>query len=125
MMSADVDGSRFPVGQQDWGTVDHCPGDTNPLLLPTGKLVGHAVQLVGESHQLDNRGDPLVDDVLRAADDLQSEGDVLTDRLVGQELEVLEHAADIAAQVGHTPPRQLANVLAGYVDGALAGLLFF
>ena len=56
------------------------------------------------------------------ADNLQGEGDVLEDRLVRQELEVLEHAADVAAQIRHTPVAHGGKVLVSHVDLALGRL---
>lgn len=48
----------------------------------------------------------------------RAKGDVLEDRLVRQELEVLEHASDIAAQVRHTPVAHGRQVLVRDVDVA-------
>jgi hypothetical protein len=53
---------------------------------------------------------------LGLADDLEGEGDVLVHVLVRQQPEVLEHAADRAAQGGHLPVRQPRQVLARDVD---------
>ena len=88
------------VGQQDERPVDEGPGHGHPLLLATGQLVGQVVPLLGQPDQVEHLGHLGGDDVLGAADDLEGEGHVLEDGLVGQEAEVLEHAADVAAQVG-------------------------
>src|SRR5205823_5032250 len=53
----------------------------------------------------------------------EREGYVLEDRLVGQELEVLEHGPDVPAKEGNLPRRELADVLAGDVDLTAGRLL--
>ena len=50
---------------------------------------------------------------------LQGERDVLADGLGRQELEVLEHDADLAPHVRHLAPRQLGEVVAVEGDRAL------
>ena len=55
------------------------------------------------------------------ADDLERVGDVLPHRLVGQQLEVLEHAADVAAQERHLAAAQRGEIAAGHQDAALSG----
>src|SRR6266511_3279755 len=77
--------------------------DRDALLLATGQLVREAVGLVVQPHQLEHLGDGAVDGVATRTDHLEREGDVLTNRLVRQELEVLEDAADRAAQRRHLP----------------------
>jgi len=47
------------------------------------------------------------------------EGEVLVHRAVPQQLEILEHDADLAPQEGNLPPLQLAQVEAGHVPFAL------
>src|SRR6266498_552666 len=96
MMSTDVLGSRFPVGSSASNTSGR---------FTTRELVGVAVELLPEPHELQDLRHPLVDDMLRLADDVEGEGDVLEDRLVLKQLEVLEHRADIAAEVRHLPWR--------------------
>src|SRR5207248_2225367 len=51
------------------------------------------------------------------------EGDVVVDALVRQELEVLEDAADVPAQVRDLPLAELGDVLAGDPDAAGVRLL--
>ena len=114
-----VCGSRFPVGSSASrmsGPVHEGPGHGDPLLLATGELARQVVPLVGQADQVEHLGDLVGHDVAGPADDLEGEGDVLEHRLVGQETEVLEDAADVAAQVGHPPFRQLDDVAAGLED---------
>src|SRR3546814_8406737 len=49
---------------------------------------------------------------------------VLGDGLVLQQAEVLEDGADLAAQPGHLPPREPADLLAGDVDTTRRGAIF-
>ncbi len=65
------------VGQQDRRPVDEGPCDGDALLLTAGQLVGQPVGLAVETDQLQHLGHRAVDDVLRLADHLQREGDVL------------------------------------------------
>src|SRR5680860_1252688 len=55
------------------------------------------------------------------ADHFESERDVVEHRLVGQQAEVLEHGADLAAQVRNAPVRELVEVAAGHVDVTRGG----
>ncbi len=104
------------VGQEDERTVDEGPGDGHPLLLAAGQLVGQVVALLGQPDQVEDLGHLGGDHVLGAADDLEGEGHVLEHRLVGQEPEVLEDAADVAAQVGDPPLGQMPDLLARLPD---------
>src|ERR1700678_1913484 len=81
------------------------------------------VALLGEADQVEHLGHLGGDDVLGPADDLQGEGDVFEDGLVGQEPEVLEHAADVAPQVRDPPFGQMPDLLAGLPDATRVGHL--
>jgi hypothetical protein len=59
-----------------------------------------------------------VDHVAGPADDLLRERDVLVDRLVGQELVILEDAPDIAPQLRDLPGAEAGDVAAGDDDAA-------
>ena len=118
-----VEVPRGLVGQQDQGPVDEGAGDRDPLLLTAGELVGQVVPLVGQADQVEHLRHLVRHHVPGPADDLEREGHVLEDRLVGQEAEVLEDAADVAAQVRHPPFRQLHDVAAGLEDLAGVGKL--
>ena len=82
-----------------------------------------AVGLVLEADQLQHLGDGPLDRVPPGPDDLEGEGDVLAHGLVGQQLEVLEHAADGAAQGRHLPGGEPVELLAGDPDLARGGPL--
>ena len=120
---AGVEVSRRLVGQEDEGTVDEGAGDRHPLLLAAGQLVGQVVALLGQADQVEDLGDLGADYVLGAPDHLEGEGHVLVDGLVGEQLEVLEHAADVASQIGDLPTVQVGDVLARHPDAALLRLL--
>ena len=114
---------RWARRQQDLGAVDDGPRDRDALLLTAGQAGGEALLLAPEADHLEGLGHELADDVPRLADDLQRVGDVL-DGLVGQQAEVLEHRAHLAAQAGHLAHGHAAEVVAGDEDGALGrGLL--
>ncbi len=87
--------------------------------------MGQVVHLLRQPDELQDGRHLGLDDVLGAADDLEREGDVLPDRLVGKQLEVLEDAPDVAPQIRHPPPAEATDVLAGDEDLALVGLFFF
>ena len=84
------------------------------LLLATGQLVREALLLATEPHQVEHGGHLLADHVLRAADDLERERDVLVDRLVQQQLVVLEDVADVAPQVRHLAVGHVVDVATGH-----------
>ena len=107
------------VAQQDLRAVDHCSGDRDPLLLTTGELVRETPLLAAEAHHLERLGDELPDDVPRLPDDLEGVGDVLVDGLVGQQPEVLEDRAHLAAQPWDLAHRHGAEVVPGDEHGAL------
>ena len=104
------------VGQQDEGPVHEGPGHRHPLLLATGELAREVVGLLGQTHQVEDLGHLVGHHVARAADHLEGEGHVLEHRLIGQEPEILEDAADVAPEVGHPPLRQIDDVAAGLPD---------
>ncbi len=93
----DVDGragiqvSGRLIGEQHLRTVHQRASDRHALLLATGQLVGKPLLLAVETHEREHLGHRLLDEAARGAGDLQCEGDVLMDGLVGQETEVLKH----------------------------------
>src|SRR3954454_9270563 len=111
------------VGQQDRGPVDERPGDGDALLLAAGQLVREAALLTGEADQVEHLRHGVRDGVPGLADDLQGERDVLEHGLVGQQPEVLEDDADLAAQLRDLPVREPPDVLAGDVDDAARSAL--
>ena len=89
------------VGEEDRRLVDDGASDRDALLLAAGELVREPLLLALEPDDPQRLGDGLADDRAGLADDLQREGDVLEDGLVGQQPEVLEHRADLATQLRH------------------------
>src|SRR6476620_9285198 len=73
------------VGEQDRRPVDEGPGDRDTLLLTTGELVRQALHHARESDELERLWHGLADAGAAAAEHLQGVGDVLEDRLVGQQ----------------------------------------
>ena len=94
----------------------------NALLLAAGKLIGALVELILQTDQTQNLGDLRFDDMTGLADYLERERHVLEHRFVRKQLEVLEDAADIAAQIRHAPVAHVRKILIGDVDMALRGL---
>ena len=87
------------VGEQHQRPVDERAGDRDALLLTAGELVGHAGRLAVEADQLEHLGHDPLDRRRGLADHLEGEGDVLGHRLVRQQPEVLEDAADLPPQL--------------------------
>jgi len=104
--------------------VDEGAGDRDALLLAAGDLVRQAVRLLAEADQAEDLGHLAADHAPRLAHHLEGVGDVLVDGLVGQQLEVLEDAADVAAQQGHLALRQGAQVAPGHQDPPFRGFQF-
>ncbi len=67
----------------------------HPLLLSTGELRGEAVAEIGHAGSLERLLHPRVALAARDAERAEPEGDVLEDREVGKEREVLRHIPDI------------------------------
>ena len=116
-----VEVSARLVGQQQRRVVDEGAGDGDALLLAAGELVGVAVELGREADQAQRLRHLLADFGAAGADHLQRVGDVVVDGAVGEELEVLEDGADVAAQLRDFLLRQLADVAAGDLDRAFGG----
>src|SRR3954471_21287678 len=91
------------VGQQDQRPVDERPGHRDALLLTAGQLMRVPVLLAPQADQLENLGHDPAGDTLGLADHLKGEGDILVGGAVGQQPEVLEHAADRAPEGGNLP----------------------
>ena len=109
------------VRDEDGRLVDEGACDGDALLLATGQLIGHALFLAFEADELEHLGDDALHLTARLADDLESEGDVVEDGLVGQEPEVLEDRADPAPKLGNLPVGEATKVLAGHPDATLGG----
>src|SRR5919106_6802068 len=117
-----IEVARGLVAEQDPRAVDERPGHRDTLLLATRELVRVGVELVAQTHELDDLRDGAVDQRPRLADDLQREADVLEGGLAGQQLEVLEDAAQLTAQRRHPPVPQIPQPLA--CDDDVTGVRF-
>ena len=99
--------------------VDERARDRDALLLAAGELVREAVELVAEPDELQDLGHLLVDHLPRLALHLERVRHVLVGVAVGQQLEVLEDAADVAAELGDPRALELAERAAADEDRAL------
>ena len=99
--------------------MDQGAGDGRPLLLAAGELAGPLVGLGGEADDAQDAVHGRPDPRSRRAGDLQGEGHVVADRLVGEQLEVLEDDADPTADPGYLPTFQPCQVPALEYDLAL------
>jgi hypothetical protein len=113
------------VGEQQGRMVDERPRDRDALLLTARQLVREVVELGREADEPQDVRHLAADLLAVLAEHLQRVGDVVVDRAVRQELVVLEHDADVAAQVGDAAARDLAQRAAGDRDLALARLELF
>ena len=88
------------IGDDHRRIVDERAGNGHTLLLAAGQLVRQTAALVLQPDQLQHIGHALFDLLRRCADDAHGERDVLIDRLVLNEAEVLENNAERAAHIG-------------------------
>ena len=101
------------VREQQRRMVDERPRDRDALLLAARELVRIVVDLALEADEPQDLGDLAPDLAAAGAGHLERVGDVVVDGAVGKQLEVLEHGADPAAQVGDAPLREAIDVAAG------------
>ena len=97
--------------------IDKGAGDRDALLFAAGELVGVVVDLRLQADHAQDLGHLAADLRARLADDLQRVGDVVVDGAVGEQLEVLEHGPDPAAEVRGALGGHRVDVLAG--DGTV------
>ena len=108
-----VEVARRLVADEQRRAVNHGPGNGHALLLATGELVGEVLHALTEANKAKHLGDLRLDDGLGLADALEGEGDVLVDRLVGKQLEVLVDGADLTTKIRDLAVAHLGEVLAG------------
>ena len=94
------------VEPADWGASDL----GKRVNRAAGELTGHPSGLAGQAHHVEHLRHHLLDHVGLFADHLQRERDVLVDRLLLQQPEVLEHAADHLPKLGDVPAGELVDV---------------
>src|ERR1700750_3009358 len=126
MMPWLVSGSRFPVGSSassTSGRFTNARAIATRCCSPPGSSAGRPVGLRSGAHQLQHLRHDLADRVRGLADDLEGEAHVVGHRLLLQQPEVLEDAADRAAQRRDLPSRQPPEVLAGDLHPAAGRVL--
>jgi hypothetical protein len=96
-----ISGSSAEVGSSNLRLHRQRPRDRHPLLLATRELSGVLRRLVAHADPVEQLlGLGVRVGLLQATDLDRSERDVLQDRLVREEVEGLEHHADLGAQPG-------------------------
>ena len=118
-----VEGRGGLVTQQDLGSRCQGTGDGDALLLPAGELGRIGVGTGFQPDQGQQFADPALDLVLAPARQFQREGDVGGDGARGQQVEVLEDHADLAASLSQIPLAEGDQVLAIDDDLPLGGAL--
>src|SRR5206468_118142 len=93
------------------------------LLFTAGQLVGKLGFFSFKPDDADHFLDLGLEVAQGALCDAQCKGDVLEDREIGQQLEILEDHADLAAQVGQVAALELTQILSLYANRAGRGLL--
>ena len=113
-----VDRAERLVHQHDRGVGGHRPGDADALLLAAGELPRVALEIEDgiESDELEQLGGAVADAVLRPAKQPRHGADVVLDRHVREQPDLLEHVADAAPQLGEL---ELAHAAAVDRDVAL------
>ena len=115
-----VDGAERLVHQHHAGVRGERAGDPDPLLLTARELGRIAVARLGpEADQLEQLGGALLLARLVPAEQGGDGGDVLGDRPVGKEADLLDHVADLAPELGG---RALADGPVADEDVALGDL---
>ena len=110
---------RF-VREQHLRTIHQGASDGHALLLSSRELVRHPLLLAGQAHQGEHLRHRLLYEGAGGADHLQGEGDVLEDGLARKQAEVLEHGADVTAEVGNLATGQRAQVTSEHDDATVA-----
>ncbi len=114
--------ARRLVGEDQGWVVGERTHDGGALLLAAAELVGPVVDPVPEAHLLEERAPPRQRVVAGHAVEEEREGRVLGRREGGEEVEELEHEAQVApAESGQGVVRHGAQVLAQDADRARGG----
>ena len=96
-----VQGAEGLIHQDDRRGGGQCPEDADALLLSAGHLRGVlvGVLLIGHLHHGEHVADDLVALLLGVLQQLGHHADVLGHRHVGEQADLLDHIADVAAQL--------------------------
>lgn len=101
---------RF-IGQKDRRIIDNGPGDRDPFLLATGKLVRQAIRLVGQTDFGQDQSRHLILFFGLDPGNRHRQLDILQDRQIGDQLEGLEDYADVfTTEIGPLLTAQLVEV---------------
>src|SRR5258705_2740308 len=100
------------VGDEDARPVDERARDRGALLLATGELARKVVAPRREANEREGALGLFAHEASFVTGGDESERHVLGDRLAGQELEVLEHDADLSAEPMDARTRHASHVLA-------------
>src|SRR5690606_20912941 len=113
-----VQGAEGFVHQDDFRFPGQRPGDADPLLLSATQLRGTAVPegVRFQSHPVEELVDPFAAFVPAPLFQLGDEGDVFRHGHVGEQADLLDHIADVAAQFYRVDPGDIPAVDG---DGAL------
>ena len=86
------------IGDEDFWLADDRTGDGDTLTLTTGKLMRKVLFFSSQTDKLDHLRNGVLDFLARHTGDFQRECDVLENRTLWKEFEVLEYNADFASQ---------------------------
>jgi hypothetical protein len=111
------------VGEQDVRLVDQRARDRDALLLAARERERALVAAVLQADLLQHLEHARARDAARCRDHVERERDVLLDGAAREQLEVLEHDADPAPQLGHRARREPRRVAPEHDDLALARAL--
>ena len=117
-----VDVAGRLVGNDELGAVGQRAGHRHALLLAAGKFVRQAVHLVLQPDQAEGERHAVLDGLGRDIGHAHGKRHVLVHGHGGDQAEVLEHHAHLAAHIGHFAPAQAGQVLAVDENAALGGL---
>src|SRR5215472_11955707 len=118
-----VEVARRLVGQKQRGRLHDGPGERGALGLALRELGGVGLGARGQPYRLQGLEGLGRDLVARRAQHAQDESDVLEHGAPGEQLGVLEHDAEGAAEVGDLGAAEGGDVEASDLDVALRGLL--
>src|SRR5438093_6737468 len=112
------------VGDEDARAVDERARDRGALLLNTRELAREMLTPCGEADEREAALRLLAHEAPLVAGDDEREGDILSDGLARQQLEILEHDSDLPAQPVDARPRHPSDVLPVHDDASGRGELF-
>ena len=105
-------GSMAPKGSSisiSGGSHGEGAGHADALALAAGELGRVALrELLGQADDLQQLADAVVDALLVPAQQMRDGGDVLADRAVGEQADLLDDVADLASQLGRARPLTLS-----------------